>query len=81
MSQLSQIEAAGASPYGSTNPKDMRSIIRKGEWTGRTTDACHGYAQANLVILPKAYASEFLLFCIRNRRSCDPLEVTDPGVQ
>lgn len=80
MSQLSQIEAAGVSPYRSTNPKDMRNIIRKGEWTGRTTDTCHGYAQANLVILPKENAFEFLLFCIRNRRSCDPLEVTEPGV-
>jgi uncharacterized protein YcsI (UPF0317 family) len=38
-----------------------------------------GYVQANLVVLPKEYAFDFLLFCQRNPKPCPLLEVTDPG--
>ncbi len=38
-----------------------------------------GYAQANLVILPKRYAFDFLLFCQRNPKPCPLLEVLEPG--
>jgi uncharacterized protein YcsI (UPF0317 family) len=38
-----------------------------------------GYVQANLVILPKSYAFEFLVFCQRNPKPCPILEVTDVG--
>jgi len=38
-----------------------------------------GYAQANLVILPKACAYDFLLFCQRNPKPCPVIEVTEPG--
>ncbi len=38
-----------------------------------------GYAQANLVILPKKYAFDFFLFCQRNPRPCPVLEVLEPG--
>jgi uncharacterized protein YcsI (UPF0317 family) len=38
-----------------------------------------GYAQANLVILPKEWAYEFLLFCQRNPKPCPLLEVTEVG--
>lgn len=38
-----------------------------------------GYAQANLVIIPKKYAYDFLLFTQRNPRSCPILEVGDVG--
>ena len=35
--------------------------------------------QANLVMLPKAAAFDFLLFTLRNPRPCPILAVTDPG--
>jgi len=38
-----------------------------------------GYAQANLVILPKKYAFDFLLFCQKNPKPCPLLEVLEPG--
>jgi uncharacterized protein YcsI (UPF0317 family) len=38
-----------------------------------------GFAQANLVILKKDLAHDFLLFCQRNPKPCPVLEVTDPG--
>jgi len=61
------------------SPKEFRTIVRKGKWTGMSIDACRGYAQANMVIVPKEYAFEFLLFCNRNPRPCPILDVTEPG--
>jgi len=60
-------------------PKDFRSLVRKGEYTGVTMEVCQNYSQANLVILPKEYAFEFLLFCNRNPLPCPVIEVTEPG--
>ena len=40
---------------------------------------CLGYAQANLVIVPKNIAYDFLLFTQRNPKSCPLLEVGDVG--
>lgn len=54
-------------------------MIRTGEWTGHTTGIAQGYVQANLVILPKAWAFDFLLFCQRNPLACPVLEVTNTG--
>jgi uncharacterized protein YcsI (UPF0317 family) len=38
-----------------------------------------GYTQANLAILPRSLAFDFLLFCQRNPKPCPFLDVTDPG--
>jgi len=63
----------------SLHPKELREQIRRGAWRGPTAGCCQGYAQANLVVLPRALAYDFLLFCHRNPRPCPLLEVTDPG--
>ncbi len=60
-------------------PAQLRQEIRTGNFSGPTAGYCDGYAQANLVILPKKYAYDFLLFAQRNPRSCPLLEVTDAG--
>ena len=52
--------------FATMKPADLRGLIRKGELTGPTTGMCNGYAQGNLVVLPKALAWDFLLFCQRN---------------
>ncbi len=65
--------------YKEINPKDVRSLIREEEITGQTSGMCAGYAQANLAVLPKEYAYDFLLFCQRNQKSCPLLEVSDVG--
>lgn len=64
---------------GSMTPKQFRLIVRKGEWSDITIDACIGYVQASLVVLPADLAYDFLLFCNRNPRPCPLLEVTEPG--
>lgn len=57
----------------------IRQQIRTGEWQKPTTGLAPGYTQANLVILPKKYAYDFLLFSMRNPKSCPLIEVTDVG--
>ena len=60
-------------------PVQVRERIRRGELTGPTAGLCPGYAQANLVVLPRALAYDFLLYAQRNPRACPLLEVTDTG--
>ncbi len=60
-------------------PKEIRQAIRQGRYTGGTAGLAPGYVQANLVILPKAEAYDFLVFCQRNPRPCPLVEVTDTG--
>ena len=62
-----------------TTPREARRLMREGRWTGPTAGLCPGYVQANLVVLPKEHAYDFLLFCQRNPKPCPLLEVTDPG--
>ena len=59
--------------------KDVRALIREEKITGPTVGMCAGYAQANLVVLPKELAYDFLLFTQRNPKSCPLLEVSDTG--
>jgi uncharacterized protein YcsI (UPF0317 family) len=61
------------------HPRDLRMLVRGGEWRGPTVGCCDGYFQANLVVLPRRLAPDFLLFCERNPGPCPLLEVTEPG--
>jgi len=60
-------------------PKEYRSIVRRGEFTGSVLRACRGYVMADVAIVPKEYAFAFFLFCHRNPRVCGVLDVTEPG--
>lgn len=61
------------------DPSLLRERIRSGEWASPTTGLARGYVQANLVMLPKAWAFHFLLFCSRNPKPCPILDVLEPG--
>ena len=60
-------------------PAEFRHLCREGKFTEPTSGYCPGYAQANLIILPKEEAYDFLLFTQRNPKPCPILEVTDTG--
>lgn len=60
-------------------PAEVRQRCRNGLLDTPTTGLALGYVQANLVILPTAWAFEFLLFCQRNPKACPVLDVTDAG--
>ncbi len=72
-------EGKQASDYANSIPGEVRKLIREGKITGETSGMCNGYAQANLVVLPKELAFDFLLFAMRNPRACPVLEVTNAG--
>jgi uncharacterized protein YcsI (UPF0317 family) len=59
--------------------EQVRAACRRGEWTGQTSGLADGYAQANLVVLPREDADDFLLFCQHNPLPCPLLDVTEPG--
>lgn len=65
--------------YETMEPKMIRELIRKQKITGPTAGMAKGYTQANLVVLKKEYAFDFLLFCQRNPKPCPLLDVTEPG--
>jgi uncharacterized protein YcsI (UPF0317 family) len=58
---------------------DVRAACRAGTLTGPTPGLARGFVQANLVIVPKEFAFDFLLFCQRNPKACPLLDVTEPG--
>ncbi|MGN0467590.1 MAG: putative hydro-lyase [Acutalibacteraceae bacterium] len=65
--------------YSKMQPSEVRSLIRQGKIDFQTSGMCDGYAQANLLVLPKENAYDFLLFTQRNPKSCPILEVGDVG--
>lgn len=65
--------------YSGIKPAEARRMIRAEEWIRPTAGMANGYTQANLVVLRKDLAFEFLLFCQRNPKACPVLDVTDPG--
>lgn len=65
--------------YANMHPQEVKELIRAGKITGQTSGMCNGYAQANLCILPKDLAFDFLLFSMRNPKPCPILEVGDVG--
>jgi len=56
-----------------------RRRIRNGEINGATAGLAAGNVQANLVILPKALAHDFLRFAQANPKPCPVLAVSEPG--
>ena len=82
------LEMAGFTAFGlgSPSPADdenparaARLAMRRGEWRGPTVGKLPAFVQTNLVVLAKAHAYDFLLYCQRNPRACPLIEVTDPG--
>ena len=60
-------------------PAALRRLIRDGKYGGVTSGLADGYVQANLAVLPRDLAFDFLLFCQRNPRPCPLLEVIEAG--
>ncbi len=61
------------------SPQELRGLIRRGELARTTSGMALGRVQANLVILPKELAFDFLLFCQRNPKPCPLIEVVVAG--
>jgi uncharacterized protein YcsI (UPF0317 family) len=59
--------------------RSERLRMRQGLFTGPTSGLAPGNVQANLVILPRDLANDFLRFAQANPRPCPVLGVTDVG--
>jgi uncharacterized protein YcsI (UPF0317 family) len=62
-----------------TDARRLRERIRSGEHAGHTSGLAHDHVQGNVVILPQAWADDFLRYCQRNPRPCPLLAVSEPG--
>jgi uncharacterized protein YcsI (UPF0317 family) len=58
---------------------EVRLMARSGALSGPTANLAPGFVQANLAILPRQFAYDFLLFCQRNPKPCPLLGVSDAG--
>lgn len=63
---------------GAVTPAEARARFRDGLVTP-TAGWCPGWAQANLLALPRDLAYDFLLFAQRNPKPCPVLDVLDAG--
>jgi uncharacterized protein YcsI (UPF0317 family) len=68
-------------PTNSTMAAGLRERlrIRAGSFKGPTAGLAPGNVQANLVILPRDLAQDFLRFALANPKPCPLLAVSDPG--
>lgn len=64
---------------GGSAGAEQRRRIRSGSFSGPTAGLAAGNVQANLAILPKNYAHDFLRFAMSNPRPCPVLAVSEPG--
>jgi uncharacterized protein YcsI (UPF0317 family) len=62
-----------------TDPKELRADARAGRMKDQTSGQAPGFLQANLMIVPKEHAFDFLLFAQRNPKPCPLIEVLSPG--
>lgn len=63
------------SPYIDRKPTEVRRLIREGVIDFPTSGMSRGYAQANLVILPPAFAADFEEYAKLNPFPCPILEI------
>jgi uncharacterized protein YcsI (UPF0317 family) len=59
--------------------REERMRIRAAGFTGNTAGLAPGNVQANLVILPRALAHDFLRFAQANPKPCPVLAISEPG--
>ena len=60
-------------------PAEVRSACRDGRWQRPTAGLASGFVQANLMVVPREAAFDFLLFCQRNPKPCPIIEVVEAG--
>ncbi|RWM28910.1 DUF1445 domain-containing protein [Mesorhizobium sp.] len=57
----------------------LRRLVRTGAYEGHTGGLARGKLQVNIVILPRAFASDFHRFCVRNPKACSLVGLSRAG--
>lgn len=65
--------------YSQMLPKALRQLIRNNQYTHNTSGCCTGYIQANVILLHKSVANQFLTFLEANKVPCPILYYSQPG--
>jgi len=60
-------------------PAQVRAACRAGTLDRPTSGLAAGFVQANLMVVPREAAFDFLLFCQRNPKPCPIVEVVEAG--
>jgi uncharacterized protein YcsI (UPF0317 family) len=60
-------------------PAQVRAACREGRLDRPTAGVAAGFVQANLMVVPREAAFDFLLFCQRNPKPCPLVEVVEAG--
>jgi uncharacterized protein YcsI (UPF0317 family) len=77
-----ELSKAEIEARGRMTSRAFREMVRRREWepdASLTQHYCAGYAQHSVVIVPRDYALEFLVFCLRNPRACYVADVCEAG--
>ena len=61
------------------NIETLRAQIRSGSYRSHTAGLGKNLLQANLAIIPEAYALDFMRFCQRNPKPCPLIGASDTG--
>jgi uncharacterized protein YcsI (UPF0317 family) len=75
----SLLSAPSFDPGATARGSEIRRRFREGTAAPHTSGLADDLVQANLVVLPRDVATDFLIFCQRNPRPCPVLAVGDPG--
>jgi uncharacterized protein YcsI (UPF0317 family) len=76
---MSTVSLHHTSTWERLDPRAARLAIRAGAYTGYTAGIAPGHVQANICILPRPWAEDFLLYCQRNPKPCPLLARSDVG--
>ena len=79
MAAVTSYEAVARSGAVHLSGAEARALIRAGHWRRPTAGMAAGWVQANLVVLPCAFADDFLRFCRLNPKPCPILDITEAG--
>ena len=61
------------------SPKELREVFRRNKHLAPTSGLGKGYAQANLAMMPKELALDFMIFAQRNPKPCPILDIIEAG--
>jgi uncharacterized protein YcsI (UPF0317 family) len=65
--------------FDRADPRAVRVAARSGAFAGVTAGLAPGYVQANVCILPRAFADDFRRYCERNPKPCPLIGESAPG--
>ncbi|MBL8330134.1 MAG: putative hydro-lyase [Rubrivivax sp.] len=76
---MSSVTDPSRHPARHASPAEWRAAFRAGHAPAHTVGLAERHVQGNVVILPQAFAGDFLRFCQRNPKPCPLLAVGDAG--